>query len=123
MCDLHGLRSLNAIYVNCAWVGILCTCCDPLKKGGIYDDNIVVVVPLQGQSHTHSMHKYEYDVSMVSIERLVLICTFTHYYACIFLTMIILLCCERFSHTLMILKDERTFPPKESMSLYNICWF
>ena len=30
--DLHGLRSLNAIYVNCAWVGIWCTCCDPFWR-------------------------------------------------------------------------------------------
>jgi len=30
-------------------------------------------------AHTHSMHKYEYDMSMVSIERLILICTFTYY--------------------------------------------
>jgi len=44
--DLHGLRSLNAIYVNRAWVRMLCTCCDPLEKGGVYDDNVVVVVPL-----------------------------------------------------------------------------
>jgi len=32
-------------------------------------------------ARTHSMHIYEYEVSMVSIERLVLICTFTYYYA------------------------------------------
>ena len=47
----------------------------------VYVMIMLCAVLLQGQLHTHLMHKYDYDVSMVLIESIVLICTFMHYYA------------------------------------------
>ena len=58
---------------------ILCTCLRTLWEGSAYND--IVVVSLKGKLRNHSMHKHDYDVSMVLIETIVLVYTFTHYYA------------------------------------------
>lgn len=53
ICYLHGVRSVNTMYVIYAWFQILCTCCDLLEKCGVHYDNNVIVVLLKGKLCTH----------------------------------------------------------------------
>ena len=80
------------------------------------------------------MHKHDYDVSMVLIESIVLICTFTHYYAwnvhdhddpivlieSPFSWEHMILVWKLFSHSNDDSKVERTFSPNGSMSYYDV---